>query len=373
MKKLIVNLRERSYPIVFENGQPEECGRLLKKQFPKSKFFVITDSNVKHVYERKIEFIFPPHTLITIPSGENHKTLETAMNVFTQLIENGANRSSVIIAFGGGVVGDLAGFVAATYMRGLPYVQIPTTLLAMTDSAVGGKVAVNHHLGKNTIGAFYQPKFVFIDTDFLKTLPHRELVSGLAEVIKYGLAIDKHFLAWFEKNRTNILLLNPAALEHTVIQSCTIKAKIVSRDERESRRRMVLNFGHTWAHAFETLTRYRLFSHGEAVLFGMLAAGHLSYLLKKISHEEFLHIRKLISVLLPDFLKRRTIMRFFRSVGWNEMRAAIQSDKKTQEDRVRWILLDHIGKAVIAEEVSDAVAEKSFEYLKQIGTHEPNH
>lgn len=366
MKKLIVKLGERSYPIFFGHGHPEKLKSLLRKHFPGSACFVVTNTTVRKLYQSKFDSLFPESHVITVPDGEKYKTIETANFVFTQLVKNGADRKSVILAFGGGVVGDLAGFVAATYMRGVAFVQVPTTLLAMADGAVGGKTAVNHPLAKNSIGAFYQPKFVFIDTAFLKTLPERERVCGLAEIIKYGLTLDKNFFIWLETKFRKILLLEEECIRRSVVRSCELKAGIVEQDEKESHRRMLLNFGHTWAHAFESLSGYTILKHGEAVLLGMLAAGHLSYRLKRISYPEWIRIEQCISALLPGVLKRKNVIRLFRRLHWNNILTAMRSDKKAQNNRVRWVVLDSIGKAIIADGENQAAAQQSFEYLKQL-------
>jgi len=208
-----------------------------------------------------------------IPAGESSKTLDEANRLFTRAIELSLDRQSPIFALGGGVVGDLTGFVAATYMRGVPFVQLPTSLLAQVDSSVGGKVAVNHPLGKNLIGAFYQPDAVFADLDLLRTLPQREIATGLGEIIKYGIICDSEFFAWLEQNRTDVLSLAPAAAAHVIARSCEIKADVVRRDEREGGLRRILNFGHTIAHAIEKETDYIRYRHGEAVAIGMAGGG----------------------------------------------------------------------------------------------------
>ncbi len=214
--------------------------------------------------------------VIVVPDGEAHKSWATLYDIHTRLIEFGAERSTVLVALGGGVVGDLTGFAAATYQRGVPLVQIPTTLLAQVDSSVGGKTAVNHPLGKNMIGAFHQPAMVVIDTATLSTLPEREYIAGLAEVIKYGAALDVKFFSWLESNIEALLARDTVAIEHAVLESCRIKAGVVAADERETGQRALLNFGHTFGHAIEAATGYGTWLHGEAVAAGMVLAGALS-------------------------------------------------------------------------------------------------
>jgi 3-dehydroquinate synthase len=362
MKKITVNLRDR-YPIYYD--KLDRLPFLLNKKLSPSQVFVITNSTVQKIYRDRLKAVLPKAGILVIPDGEEFKTLPTASKIYSQLLMRGAGRDCLIVGFGGGVVGDLAGFVAATYMRGVPFVQIPTTLLAMTDSSVGGKVAVNHALGKNIIGSFYQPKFVLIDPYLLKTLPERELICGLAEITKYGLILDKQFFQWLETNYQQILLQEKSALQHAIMRSCALKARIVEQDEKESGVRMILNFGHTWAHAFEKISGYRFFKHGEAVLFGMLASCHLSCERAMLPPKDFLRISRLLSSLLSETVKRKEVRRFFSDLSWSETRTAIQSDKKIRQKTVHWVLLNKIGKAEIVTGINERMAAKSLNAVKK--------
>ncbi len=278
--ELKVNLGQRSYPIFIVSSQLPHLGRYLIPLSLASRVFVITDEVVGRLYGEQVtralrdagfEVLYQE-----LPDGEEYKSLESAGQLYTRALEGGVERRSAMIALGGGVIGDLAGFVAATYMRGVPLVQVPTTLLAQVDSSVGGKVAVNHPLGKNMIGCFYQPRLVFADVATLKTLPLREIRAGLAEVIKYGVIRDKDFFEFLEENLEKILRLDQDVLIEVVKRSCAIKAGIVEKDETEQELRAILNFGHTIGHALEVLTKYRVYRHGEAVAAGMVAAAAIA-------------------------------------------------------------------------------------------------
>lgn len=370
MNSFNVNLGERSYPIFFSHDRLEEMPLIFQKQFPGAHLFFVTNNIVAGIYEEKFRSIFKsgrnPIHIITIPDGEDSKSLTTAEEIFSKLIQECADRKSVVVSFGGGVIGDIAGFVAATYMRGVPFVQIPTTLLAMVDSSVGGKVAVNHVLGKNMIGAFYQPKFVFIDQSFLRTLPRRELICGLAEVIKYGLILDKEFFEWTVTHYDEILLLDSPAVEYSIKRSCELKSQVVEKDERENDIRMILNFGHTWAHAFENLGGYRKLKHGEAVLLGMLAASHVSWMNYMLNDKEFTRIEQTILPLLREVLKNEEMKNFIFRLTWDSIRAKMLSDKKTLHNNIRWVVLNRIGEAITDEQIQPDLVEKSFVYLKTI-------
>src|SRR5919108_4442961 len=280
METITVNLGDRSYPIYVGAGILEQVGALLKQGGIRGKVGVVTNPTVAQLYLDSIheslanaDFEVTP---ILIPDGESHKNLKSLTAIYDDLISKRFERQSCVLALGGGVVGDIAGFAAATYLRGIPYVQVPTTLLAQVDSSVGGKTGVNHRGGKNLIGAFYQPRLVIIDVTVLQSLPPRELVAGLAEVIKYGVIEDPALFALLEEKMDKVIGLDRELLIQIIAASCRIKAKVVEKDEREDDYRAILNFGHTIGHALESVTEYRKYLHGEAVAIGMAQAATIS-------------------------------------------------------------------------------------------------
>jgi 3-dehydroquinate synthase len=280
---------------------------------------------------------------LLIPDGEAHKNWATLQDIITHLLEIRAERSTFLIALGGGVVGDLTGFAAAIYRRGMPFVQVPTTLLAQVDSSVGGKTGVNHALGKNMIGAFYQPHAVLIDTNCLRTLPDRELSAGLAEVIKYGAILDAGFFAWLEANMDALLARDSGALLHAIHASCRIKAEVVVADERETGERALLNFGHTFGHAIETAAGYGTWLHGEAVAAGMVLAARLSERTVGLAPTDTARLRSLVArARLPVAPPALPLPR------WQEL---IARDKKVAGGTVRYILLSALGKALVTSDV----------------------
>lgn len=275
---------------------------------------------------------------IELPDGEVYKDLDTLNQIFDALLANRYDRRCVIVALGGGVIGDMAGFAAAVYMRGVRFLQVPTTLLSQVDSSVGGKTAVNHELGKNMIGAFYQPVAVEIDTDVLSTLPPREVSAGLAEVIKYGMILDAGFFAWCEANAARLRALDQATVSYAIARSCQLKAQVVGRDERESGERALLNFGHTFGHAIEAGMGYGAWLHGEAVGCGMVQAAELSARVKGLPQTDVARIRALVQaigcpVLAPDLGVER----------WLDL---MQVDKKTEGGQLRFVLLSSLGEAI---------------------------
>jgi 3-dehydroquinate synthase len=280
---------------------------------------------------------------ILVPDGEAHKDWSTLQDVITRLLELRVDRGTTLIALGGGVVGDLAGFAAAIYQRGIAFVQVPTTLLAQVDSSVGGKTGINHPLGKNMVGAFHQPAAVLIDTDCLRTLPDRELAAGLAEVVKYGAIRDAAFFAWLEENAAALRARDAEALVHAIHESCRIKAEVVVADERETGERALLNFGHTFGHAIETATGYGTWLHGEAVGAGMILAARLSH---RVLHLDAAHVERLDALLraldVPVDPPRLALPRWLELMG---------RDKKALGGRLRFILLEAIGRARIVSDV----------------------
>ncbi len=333
---ITVDLGERSYPIVIGRG-------LLDGGFDLANFIdgtdclVVSNETVAPLYRERIlpNLSGTAVTTIELPDGESHKSLATMQKILDRLVESGANRDVTIVALGGGVVGDITGFAAACYMRGVAFIQIPTTLLAQVDSSVGGKTGVNHPQGKNLIGAFHQPRVVMIDTDTLNTLPDRELKAGLAEVIKYGAICDTGFFAWLEQNLQALLAREPAALQYAIQRSCELKAEVVAGDEREAGRRAILNFGHTFGHAIEHCQGYGEWLHGEAVAAGMVMAAELS----GIDGDEQ---RRLSALLQKAGLP--TAAPAIDACNWYE---AMGLDKKVQKKQLRFVLLRTLGEAFV--------------------------
>lgn len=342
MEKIFVDLGSASYEIFI--GENILGG---VEKFITGKALLVTQKNVLRVCDTKF-----PCEVALIPDGETSKSLAEADGLYTRAIEAGLDRKSAIIALGGGVVGDLAGFVAATFMRGINLIQIPTTLLAQVDSSVGGKTAVNHALGKNLIGAFHQPRAVFIDLKFLATLPEREIKSGLGEVVKYGVISDAEFFAYLENNADKILHRDVEALAHVIKRSCEIKAEVVSADERESGLRRILNFGHTLAHAVEEETHYKKFRHGEAVAVGMIAAAKISCELGKTSAENVRRLEKL--------LNRFGMVTNCTGLDADKLYNVTFRDKKTVGGVVNWVLMRDFGDVEICRDVPAQVVKKVF-------------
>lgn len=342
MEKVLVELGAASYEIFI--GEDILSG---VNEFVKGKALLVTQENIFNICANKF-----PCDVAFIPDGETSKSLQEAEKLYTRAIESGLDRKSVVIALGGGVVGDLAGFVAATFMRGVNLIQIPTTLLAQVDSSVGGKTAVNHALGKNLIGAFHQPRAVFIDLNFLKTLPEREIKSGLGEVVKYGVISDEKFFAYLEDNADKILQRDLKTLAHIVKRSCEIKAAVVSADERESGLRRILNFGHTMAHAIEEETAYKKYRHGEAVAIGMIAAAMISCELGKTSADNVARLERL--------LKRFGMMTTCAGLDADKLYAVTFRDKKTVGGVVNWVLMKNFGDVEISSDVPAQIVKKVF-------------
>ncbi|HUM92348.1 MAG TPA: 3-dehydroquinate synthase, partial [Candidatus Competibacter sp.] len=296
MKTLYVELGDRRYPIYIGPGLLDRPD-LLRTHVPGRQVLVVSNTTVAPLYLDRVRAALAGlrHEAVVLPDGEQYKTLETLDEIFTALLSHRLDRDCTLVALGGGVIGDMAGFAAACYQRGVHFIQIPTTLLAQVDSSVGGKTAVNHPLGKNMIGAFYQPRCVLADTDTLKTLPDRELSAGLAEVIKYGLIRDLPFLEWLEDHIEQLLARDAAALTEAIERSCRNKADIVAADERETGERALLNLGHTFGHAIETGMGYGEWLHGEAVAVGMNLATDLSARLGWLKGEQVERVRTLLA------------------------------------------------------------------------------
>lgn len=341
MDRVNVDLGDRSYPIFIGAGLLESLSALLPTLAGKQ-VMVVTNTTIAPLYLDRVAQAFENYRVdhVILPDGEQFKTLTTLDQIFTTLLEKRHNRTTTIVALGGGVVGDMAGFAAAAYQRGVEFIQIPTTLLSQVDSSVGGKTGVNHPLGKNMIGAFHQPRAVFADLSTLKTLPDRELSAGLAEIIKYGLIWDADFFEWLEHCMDRLVARDIDALTHAVKRSCEIKSAVVGKDERESNLRAILNLGHTFGHAIETAQGYGEWLHGEAVGAGMVMAVELS-------------IRE---GWLPESMRER-IHSLNQRAGLPvkgpadmteaQYRTLMAVDKKVLDDNLRLVLLESLGKAVI--------------------------
>ncbi len=339
------------YPIFVGWGVLGQLGRRMRQVGLSGMAVMIADESVFAIYGAKVrdslkEAGFAVETY-TVPSGESTKSIVQAIKIYDFLIERRLERKDVIVALGGGMAGDLAGFVAATYLRGIYWVQVPTTLMAMVDASIGGKVAVNHPLGKNLIGSFHQPSLVLADLETLTTLPKRELVSGWAEVIKHGLIAEAGLVQFLEDKAEELLALEPAALRCAVTRSASIKAQVVSEDEKETGRRVILNYGHTVGHALEAATRYERFLHGEAVSVGMMAAAGISLRLGLID----MGVVERQRVLLERFgLPTRC-----SGVAMSDVVRAMELDKKVRSKAIRWILLEGIGRTVVRGDVPEDV------------------
>jgi 3-dehydroquinate synthase len=359
MKTLPLDLGERSYPIYIGSGLLGQ-GDLLKRHIAGSRVAIVTNETVAPLYLAKVRAhvsALQPAEVI-LPDGEQYKTLEILNRIFDALLAARCDRRTTLIALGGGVIGDMAGFAAASYQRGVPFIQVPTTLLSQVDSSVGGKTGVNHPLGKNMIGAFYQPRAVIIDTDTLNTLPDRELASGLAEVIKYGLIRDPEFFAWLEANLDKLLARDAEALAYAIHRSCRNKAEVVAADERESGVRATLNLGHTFGHAIETGLGYGEWLHGEAIAAGMVMAADLSRRLGWLTAAETARIEKLIR-------GARLPVRAPASLSPARFLELMAVDKKVLDGRLRLVLLKHLGEAVVTDECPRAELEATLTSMRE--------
>lgn len=357
MKEVRVNLKGEAYSIYIGQGILNRLGVVLNRYKFSRKMAIVTNSIVNQLYgaalKDDLEAAGFEVLTIEIPDGESYKSLETAWTVYDKLIENRLDRRSAILALGGGVVGDLAGFVAATYLRGVPFIQIPTSLLAQVDSSVGGKVAVNHPMGKNMIGAFYQPKLVWTDLRTLKSLPQREFKSGLAEVVKYGVIADREFFKYLEKNTSRIMDLDLNALTKIVTRACTIKARVVEQDEKEKGLRMILNYGHTIGHALEMLTNFSVYKHGEAVAIGMMTAAKIAYKQGLLNKGALVRQENLLRQIgLPTLIEEK--------VEIEEILTALLRDKKVVNNKIRFVLPKELGKVIITDRVPSHVVHEAL-------------
>ena len=344
---LTVNLSDnRSYPIYIGQDLLNDAS-YLRPHIKGQQVCIVTNTTIAPLYlDALISLLGDYHVdSVLLPDGESYKSLETMNSIYNCLLENIHNRTTTLIALGGGVVGDMCGYAAATYQRGVNFIQIPTTLLSQVDSSVGGKTGVNHPLGKNMIGAFHQPQAVIIDTNVLKTLPARELSAGLSEVVKYGLLGDKKFYHWIEENIESLIALDESVLTEAIARSCQNKADIVALDEREGGVRALLNLGHTFGHAIEAAQGYGVWLHGEAVSVGMVIALELSALMGKISHDEVDRLCRLLKKAdLPTSSPNNMTAEQFLQL--------MSLDKKVLDGRLRLILLEAIGQAAVRDDAS---------------------
>ena len=355
METLNVALAERAYPIRIGRGILGQC-ELLLPYLRQRKVAVVTNTTVAPLYLAAVATPLRAAGVevieIILPDGEQYKDWQTLNTIFDTLLERRCERATTLIALGGGVVGDMTGFAAACYQRGMPFIQMPTTLLSQVDSSVGGKTAINHPRGKNMIGAFYQPKLVLADTDTLNTLPDRELRAGLAEVIKYGLIRDLPFLEWLEINVERMLARDPDALAYAIHRSCLNKAELVVADEHENGERALLNLGHTFGHAIETGMGYGEWLHGEAISVGTMMAAELSCLLGWIGSADVIRIEALLlRVGLPVVGPALAVESYLE---------LMQHDKKVQDGKLRFILFKQIGQAVVSNNASHRQIEAAI-------------
>ncbi len=347
MIELKVGLGERSYPIYIGEGLLDKS-ELFTPFIAGKKVMIVTNETVGPLYEQQVRKALTGFDVdtVTLPDGEQYKNWESLNLIFTALLEKAHSRKTTIVALGGGVVGDMAGFAASAYQRGVDFIQVPTTLLSQVDSSVGGKTAINHPLGKNMVGAFYQPKAVIIDILSLQTLPEREISAGLAEVIKYGLIRETDFFNWLDGNIELLRSLDTQALAYAIKASCACKAEVVEIDEKEGGLRAILNLGHTFGHAIENFEGYGAWLHGEAVGAGIMMAAQLSYLQGWISKDDTLSIKRMLDRAgLPSYGPEGMMAKDYKRL--------MAVDKKVMDGTLRLVLLRKIGEAVVTNDFSD--------------------
>ena len=345
IQTLQVALGDRSYPIHIGAGLISQVDLLLP-HLKRKQVAIVTNGTVAPLYLQKLAKPLRDAGVgvieIILPDGEAYKNSETLNKIYDALLQNRCERSTTLIALGGGVIGDLTGYAAATFLRGVPFIQIPTTLLSQVDSSVGGKTGINHPLGKNMIGAFYQPKVVLADIDTLKTLPQRELSAGVAEVIKYGLIRDADFFSWLETNMSKLMNLDEAVISYAIYRSCKNKAEVVAADEHEAGERALLNLGHTFGHAIENAMGYGVWLHGEAVAAGTMLAADLSQRMGWLKAQDVQRIAALLAASrLPVQAPALGVEKYLDLMGL---------DKKVQDGKIRLVLQQGIGKAVITSD-----------------------
>jgi 3-dehydroquinate synthase len=362
MEEVRVELGKRSYKILVGRDTLKKIGETLKNYGLGKKATVVTNPLVGDLYQDVVKDSLQQAgfevAVARVPDGEEYKTLESAVKLYDELIKHKSDRYSVILALGGGVIGDLTGFVAATYMRGIPFVQVPTSLLAQVDASIGGKVAVNHPRGKNLIGSFYQPILVYTDLGVLKTLAKEELIAALAEIIKYGMIKDREFFAYLEMNADKIKALDRDTLERVITTCARIKAELIALDEREEKGiRAIINYGHTIGHALEILTKYKVYRHGEATSIGMAAAARIASKMGILDQEA---AQRQTAILEKAGLPVR-----IKDIATAEIVKTLASDKKAKAGKVRFILATGIGKVVMRDDVPPAIIKEVLEEMKQ--------
>ena len=355
MQTLNVDLGDRSYPIFIGKDLLNKT-ELVEPYVIGRQVMIVSNETVAPLYLDKARSMFAKFDVheVILPDGEQYKNLEVLNRIFDALLTNRFERKCTLVALGGGVIGDMTGFAAACYQRGVPFIQIPTTLLAQVDSSVGGKTGVNHELGKNMIGAFHQPRCVIADTDTLNTLDDRQLSAGIAEVIKYGLIRDLPFFEWLESNMQKLLEREPAALAYAIEQSCLNKAEVVAEDEKEGGVRATLNLGHTFGHAIEAGTGYGKWLHGEAVGTGMLMAADLSARMGKLSEED---VHRVDNIIDGARLPTRSPV----GMDYEKFMKYMTVDKKVEAGAIRFILLDSIGKAFITSDYDERFLRQTID------------
>jgi 3-dehydroquinate synthase len=361
MEEIRLELAERSYSILIAEGLLKKTGDILRERHFEGRILVVTNPTVAEWYLepviRSLQEAGFDCQVAEVPDGEAYKSLEQASLLYDKLVDGAYDRKSIIIALGGGVIGDLTGFVAATYMRGVRFIQIPTTLLAQVDSSIGGKVAVNHRKGKNLIGSFYQPSLVISDVGTLKTLPKAEFSSGMAEVIKHGIIMDENYLRLIIGEHQLINNLDPGLLSFVVSGSCRIKSQVVEQDEKESGLRAILNFGHTIGHAIEALTNYTRYKHGEGVAIGMVAATKIAAGIGLLKQPD-------LPAQVLEICGQFQLPTHLPELAVSDVLKAIQLDKKVEYAKVRWVLPERVGSMKITNEVG---AEVVASVLSEMG------
>jgi len=354
MRTLKVDLGDRAYPIFIGPGLLDDPS-LYRPHIQGSQVMIVSNETVAPLYLQRVEKALEKYRVaqVILPDGEAYKTLDVLNRIYTALLEQRFDRRCTLVALGGGVIGDMAGYAAASYQRGVNFIQVPTTLLSQVDSSVGGKTGVNHPLGKNMIGAFHQPQCVIADTATLDTLPDRELSAGLAEVIKYGLINDAEFFTWLERNMASLVARDPAALAHAIERSCADKAAVVTADEREAGQRALLNLGHTFAHAIETAKGYGNWLHGEAVGAGMCMAAAMSVRLGWLPADQLARIEKLVAAAgLPVKPPADVPAQRFMNL--------MAVDKKVLDGQLRLVLMHAIGESVVTADFSPDVLKQTL-------------
>lgn len=359
-----VPLGDRSYPIYIGANLLKNIGKLCVDHKVARTVVVITDKNVARYYLQMVKASLEKKNFfvrsIVLPPRERQKSLQTAEKIYTKLLEWNIERNSAIIALGGGVIGDLAGFIAATYQRGIGFIQIPTSLLAQVDSSIGGKVGINHPLAKNMIGAFFQPQFVLADTSVLKTLPKRELICGMGEVVKYGVILDKKFFSFIEQNLNKALSGDTKILSSIIRRCCELKAHVVSRDEKEQNVRTILNFGHTIGHALERAGKFTHLKHGEAILYGMIAETNIAFAAGMISFADKERMECLIQKIPIPSLRSLRLRN-------TELFGTMRKDKKVKDGFIRMTLPYAIGKISMPMTVDEQLIDRALDYVKLYG------